>query len=95
MDKAAALEIVLNALRNLNDELENKIEVRSDTRLFGEDAVIDSLALVSVIVDVETEASAALGRQISLTDDQAISQEVSPFTSPDALATYITIVSKE
>lgn len=95
MDKAAALEIVLSALRNLNEELENKIDVTPDTRLFGEDAVIDSLALVSVIVDVETEASAALGRPISLTDDRAISQEVSPFTSPVALADYIATVAKE
>lgn len=95
MDKQTALDIVLNALNNLNRELETPIAVAPETRLFGEDAVIDSLALVSVIVDVETDASDALGRPVSLTDDRAISQDVSPFTSPAALADYIVKLAAE
>ncbi|RYE38078.1 MAG: hypothetical protein EOP21_12840 [Hyphomicrobiales bacterium] len=89
MSKDEALRIVFSALERLNDELDDPIEVGPHTRLFGADAVIDSLSLVSVIVDVETDASEALGLSISLTDDEAISQPVSPFTDPDTLASYI------
>lgn len=89
MNKDEALRIVLDALVRLNDELDEPIEVGPHTRLFGADAVIDSLSLVSVIVDVEAEASEALGVPVSLTDDRAINQPVSPFTDPETLAAYI------
>lgn len=89
MTKVEALRIVLDALDRLNAELDDPIEVGPHTQLFGADAVIDSLSLVSVIVDVEADASDALGFPVSLTDDQALNQPVSPFTNPDTLAAYI------
>ena len=89
MNQTEALRIVLDALDRLNEELDTPIKVNEHTRLFGPDAVIDSLSLVSVIVDVETDASEALGFPVSLTDDRAISQPISPFTDPAALANYI------
>lgn len=89
MTKEEALGIVIGAVEQLNDELDAPIEVGPHTKLFGADAVIDSLSLVSVIVDVEMEVSDAMGKPISLTDDQAMNQTVSPFTDPDALADYI------
>jgi len=89
MTKEEALRIVIGAVEQLNDELDAPIEVGPHTKLFGADAVIDSLSLVSVIVDVEMEVSDAMGKPISLTDDQAMNQTVSPFTDPDALADYI------
>jgi acyl carrier protein len=95
MTKQEALAIVLRALDNLNEELDEPIQVGPDTMMFGADAVIDSLSLVSVIVDVESEASDALGFPVSLTDDRAISQEVSPFTTPDRLADYIVTLAAE
>ncbi|MBC9030952.1 hypothetical protein IAG41_00960 [Sphingomonas sp. JC676] len=89
MNKDEALRIVLDALQRLNEELDDPVEVSPHTRLFGADAVIDSLSLVSVIVDVEAEASDLLGVPVSLTDDRAINQPVSPFTDPETLAAYI------
>ena len=85
------LEIILRALRNLNEEFDNdeKFEVGERTPLFGTDATLDSLALVSVIVDVEGDVSQALGRSISLTDDRAMSQEVSPFDDVQTLLFYV------
>jgi hypothetical protein len=44
---------------------------------------------VSVIVDVEEAVSKAAGRTISLTDDRAMSREVSPYTDVDALTAYV------
>jgi acyl carrier protein len=91
------LEIILRALQNLNDELPDgdRFEVRFDTPLFGPSATLDSLALVSVIVDVEGDVSTAIGRSISLTDDTAMSQEISPFDNVQTLLNYIMILVKE
>jgi acyl carrier protein len=91
LNEDSVLEIILHALRNLNDEMDedNKFEVSRNTRLFGADATLDSLSLVSVIVDVEGDVSSALGRSISLTDDRAMSRAVSPFTDVGALTAYI------
>jgi acyl carrier protein len=94
LDHAAVQAIVLHALETLNEERDpdDKLVVGPNTRLFGADAELDSLALVSVIVDVEEAVSNASGRTISLTDDRAMSQEVSPFTDVAALTAYILTV---
>lgn len=95
MTKEEALSIVLRALEALNQELEQPLDIGSHTRLFGSEAVIDSLSLVSLIVDVESEASEIAGQPISLTDDRAINREISPFNDPDALAAYISELANE
>lgn len=91
------LAIIFRALQNLNDELDegSRFEISPSTRLFGTDAALDSLSLVSVIVDVEMDVSDALGRSIALTDDRAMNQEVSPFTDVQALTDYILMLAKE
>lgn len=91
LNKNAVQDIILQALKNVNDERgpDEQIEIGFDTRLFGTDAVLDSLALVSVIVDVEASVSNASGRDISLTDDHAMSQAVSPFSDVSTLTDYI------
>jgi hypothetical protein len=91
LDHGAVQDIVLHALETLNEErdADEKLVVGPKTRLFGADAELDSLALVSVIVDVEEAVSNAEGRPVSLTDDRAMSREVSPFTDVEALTAYV------
>lgn len=91
------LGIIFRALQNLNEELDDgeKFVVDSNLSLFGPDATLDSLALVSVIVDVEGDVSASLGRSISLTDDRAMTQEISPFDNVQTLLNYIMILVNE
>nr|WP_315254250.1 hypothetical protein [uncultured Duganella sp.] len=97
LTKENVLEIILRALQNLNDELsdDEKFDAGPTTPLFGPNATLDSLALVSVIVDVEGDVSTALGRSISLTDDRAMSQEISPFDDVQTLLNYIMILVNE
>lgn len=90
--------VILKALDNLNAELpdDQKIPVDLDTVLFGVDARIDSLALISVVVDVETTLTADYGLDIALTDDRAVSQPSSPFASARALRDYVmTLVAEQ
>lgn len=97
LTQEAIQAIILQALNNVNDERgpDEQLTVGLDTRLFGTDAVLDSLSLVSVIVDVEGAVSEQAGREISLTDDRAMSQEVSPFTDVNALTAYIQLLLSE
>ena len=91
INKDSVQEIILHALRSINDERgpDEQIQIGFDSRLFGTDAVLDSLSLVSVIVDVEADISDVSGRDVSLTDDRAMSQAVSPFTDVTTLTDYI------
>jgi acyl carrier protein len=84
-------EIIYAAMRALNEELaeDKKVAIALDTKLFGPDATLDSLSLVSVIVDVEAGIGDRLGKAVSLTDDEAMSQPVSPFSTVQTLADYI------
>ena len=97
LNKDAIQTIIVQALNNINDERgpNEQLEVGLDTRLFGADAVLDSLSLVSVIVDVEAAVSGASGRDISLTDDRAMGQAVSPFSDVNTLTTYILLLLSE
>jgi acyl carrier protein len=84
-------ELILGALNDVNDEQpeDERIEVGPTTPLFGPDAQIDSLALVSVIVDVETALNVDYDLPVSLTDDRAMTREVSPFDDVQTLKDYI------
>ncbi|HRE87565.1 MAG TPA: hypothetical protein PK095_00375 [Myxococcota bacterium] len=83
--------IIFKALEALNAErgADEQLAISVETPLFGPDAVLDSLSLVSVMVDVETQASDEFGRAISLTDDRAMSRTPVPFTNVGALTAYI------
>jgi acyl carrier protein len=96
VDAVAAEQLVLTALVALNDELpaDEQVAVSADTVLFGVDAQIDSLSLVSVIVDVETALN-DIGMDVSLTDDRAMGRAISPFTDVRALTTYILELADE
>lgn len=89
--ESAVLDAIYQALRTLNEErgAAEQIVIGPDTCLFGEGSVLDSLSLVSVIVDLETSVSDQFGRAISLTDDKAMSRDPVPFTDVSALKTYI------
>jgi acyl carrier protein len=56
--------------------------------LFGSDVRLDSLDLVSVITDLEEALSDQLDYFLSLTDDAALSREISPFDTIGTLLDY-------
>ena len=91
MKKIEIVEIVLNQVRSLVETLpeSQKFDVTEQTVLFGRDSNIDSLSLVSVIVDLEMLFSDDHGFDISLTDDRAMTREISPFDSVTSLVDYI------
>jgi acyl carrier protein len=97
LSKESIQTIVLKALSDINEERasDELLNIDLNTRLFGVDAVLDSLSLVSVIVDVETAVSERVGREICLTDDRAMSQETSPFSDVNTLSAYVELLLSE
>jgi acyl carrier protein len=87
----AVTEAIYKVLATLNEErgADDQIDINDDTCLFGEDSALDSLSLVSVIVDLETLVSDQFGRAVSLTDDRAMGRDPVPFVSVRALRGYL------
>lgn len=57
--------------------------------LHGGETGLDSLSLVSLIVDVEGRVAQALGRQVVLADEKAMSQKNSPYRTVDTLVDFV------
>ena len=91
MVKPEIFKIVLEKLNDLNSTLPSNEQflVSDQTILFGMGSCIDSLSLVSIIVDLEMHFSEILSYELSLTNDNAMSREKSPFTSVSSLVEYI------
>ena len=89
--------MILEALESLNQELDEsaRVAISPTTPLFGPSAQLDSLSLVSVIVDVETALTLRWEAPISLTDDRAMSREISPFDDVGTLTDYILELLRE
>jgi acyl carrier protein len=90
-NKSEVQNVIFQALTALNQErgADEQIEIGPDTALFGPDAVLNSLELVSVMVDIETTAADEFGQSVSLTDDEAMGRDPVPFVSVSALTEYI------
>lgn len=83
-------ELVLRAVQNINLARESKgqLDVSPQAALFGPDSPLDSLGLVSLLMDVE-EALSERGFDVVLSDARAMSRSVSPFRTVPALVAYI------
>ena len=84
-------KIIVEVLVELNEELENENlnNPTSETKLYGGSGVLDSLALVSLITDLEERISDEFEKDIILADEKAMSQRTSPFRSVETLTNYI------
>lgn len=97
MNKTEIKKIVIEQIEQLIETFpeDQKFSVTENTVLFGNGSKIDSLSLVSVIVELETVLSSEHGFDISLTDDRAMTREVSPFDNVSTLTDYIDEIINE
>ena len=73
----------------LEEELGEKIELSMDSKLFGGEGPLDSMALVSLVVDLEELIQDDYGKTITLADEKAMSRRTSPFSRVKNLIDYI------
>jgi acyl carrier protein len=90
MTTAEIQALVLEAVRNLNlaRTPETQLDVSPEAPLFGPGSPLDSLGLVSLLIDVE-EALGERGFEVTLSDARAISRSTSPFRSVPAFVGHI------
>ena len=92
MDRISIKNIIIKSLTSLDsvdDQAQTEIASMDEAfHLFGSDARLDSLDLVSVITDLEEALSDQLDYFLSLTDDAALSREISPFDTIGTLLDY-------
>jgi acyl carrier protein len=96
MERAEIQAIIFEAIEMANQVREDadKIPVAAETQLYGSAGNLDSMGLVSFLVDVE-ESLMDRDIQISLSDERAMSQPKSPFKNVATLTDYIETLLKE
>lgn len=96
LEQKVAEEIVLAALREAVDQNGGDVAaVNVDTVIVGPGAVIDSIGVVSLIVDIEQRLEMEHQVSVTLANDRAMSQRNSPFRTPAVLAEHILATERE
>jgi acyl carrier protein len=85
------VQYICLALDRANELLEpvQRLARSEETVLFGPGGGLDSLGLVSLILDVEASVNDHAGVSLVLSDDRAMSQRRSPFRDVRSLADYV------
>lgn len=96
-DRAAVVTLITDGLRDLYEQ--NGIAVGDepgeDTHLIGRRALLDSLGLVTLIVDLEQKIEETFDVALTLANERAMSQKNSPFLTVGSLADYICALLNE
>lgn len=90
--KNEILDVIVQTIESYNKlTIEPKIQFTSpgSALLFDPKSSLDSLGLVTLILNIEDNLSEKFGLNITLADDRAMSQKNSPFRSTESLTDYI------
>lgn len=89
-DPVTLESLVLDALREvLRQRGQASHDLTPATRLLGEGAVVDSLGLVTLIVDLEQRIEDEFGVVLTLASERAMSRSSSPFRSVQSIVEYV------
>jgi acyl carrier protein len=90
MDKTVAISIVTACLKDGLEQAGTPLEkIDEETVIVGPDAVLDSIGVVSLIVDIEQRLQMDHDIAVTLASEKAMSQKNSPFRTVGVLATHI------
>ena len=78
----------MSELKEGNTELD-ALAFLPDTALLGSGSLLDSLALVTLIVSIEGRLADKTGVSIALANERVLSRRASPFRTVATLAAYI------
>ncbi len=97
IELSTAEAIVVASLREVftQTDLPPPEVITGDTVLVGKDAVIDSLGVVSLIVEVEQRLETEHSISVVLANDKAMSQRNSPFRTVAVLTEHLLNTARE
>lgn len=88
---------VYRAVDELNKQLPKGVQVEKSlpTPLYGKHGKLESIDVVTLIMEVEDQIGAEFGTSITIADDRTMSQQNSPFLTIQTLTDYVTELLKE
>ena len=91
MNKTEIENLILSVLNDYikENDLEYNQEIGLDTRLIGSSGFMDSMDLVSFLVELEDCINDKYSLDLELANDSAMSSRTSPFINPMSLSNYI------
>ncbi|MDX9732182.1 MAG: hypothetical protein RBT63_10460 [Bdellovibrionales bacterium] len=90
IDQRALEQLVTESLESFASAEDIQAFSRGQIHLWGEGKqALDSLSLVSFVLELETRISEHIGRPVLLTDDRIFSEKNSPFLTMKSLNQYI------
>jgi len=92
MGRRDVIDIICRVVREVRGAPQT---VDENTALFGPEGFLDSLRLVSVVLDTEQQINDSYHLTISLADNPAVSQERSAYRSVASLADYVLALAAE
>jgi acyl carrier protein len=97
IERNVAYDIVVASLQEVfaQSGLPAPETVTDETVLVGKDAVLDSLGVVSLVVEIEQRLEAAHGVSVTLANDKAMSQKNSPFRTVAVLTDHLVAMAAE
>ena len=100
MEKNTIVNLIVDSLREIllnTDGIDaSKLPVLDEsTPLIGHRAILESIGLVSLIVDIEDKLDEDHDISLTIADERAMSQEKSPFRTVGLLSGYIYTLIKE
>jgi acyl carrier protein len=97
INKESIVSLLLSVLKSHFDEIDEHIDLseRENIKLFGGDGLLDSIGLVTYVVEVEERLEDEFDVSVVLADEKAMSRRTSPFARISYLADYILEVVNE
>lgn len=91
IDRGAVATMVLAGTRDVltSSGMELPPDLGEATRLVGQQAVLDSIGMVTLVVDLEQRVESEYGAVIALANDRAMSMRNSPFRTVGTLTDYV------
>jgi acyl carrier protein len=97
IDRKDAYKIVNESLQEVFIQAGNPVpdNITEDSVLVGSEAILDSLGVVSLIVEIEQRLESLHGISVILANDKAMSQRNSPFRTVGVLTVHVLEMAKE
>jgi acyl carrier protein len=90
-DQERVQQAVYRAVDELNKQLPKgtAVDKSRDAVLYGKTGKLESIDVVTLIMEVEDQVKAEFGASITIADDRAMSRENSPFLTVGTLTDYV------
>ena len=83
------IDLILETAKEIGEQESLPIDgLSAETVLYGDGGILDSMALVSLVIAVEQAIEDKFDKSVGLADEKAMSQSKSPYRTAGALAEY-------